>query len=180
MEKAKIEANIANMQSQAELPDIYFDMDNTLALFSIHGQESIALQGMWSEGYFIGLPVFPEAPAVLQTLIHMGYRVGIVSNCMDTPFCKTEKSLYIKHHFPMIADENVYLLEENGKREQVLPRAHQSILVDDYGVNLHAWYENGGVGIKKSYSGKPRAMPVITSLTDIFTVLWKFNLLPKL
>ena len=45
------------------------------------------------------------------------------------------------------------------------------ILIEDYYVSINDWYEHGGVAIKKSYSGKIRVVPVITSLIDIFYVL---------
>ena len=174
-----IEQNISNMKVSGKLPTIYFDMDNTLVLFSHYGNVDQALEEMWTRNYFSSLPVFPEAPAVLRALINMGYRVCIVTNVIDSPCCRDEKEQFIKFHFPMIPDENVYILEPDERREEVLPDVATSILVDDYGVNIREWYAKGGVGVKKTYSGKCRQIPSIQTIADIFPVLLELNSLPK-
>lgn len=173
-----VKQNIASMQAQKELPTIYFDMDNTLVLFSHYDNVEGALESMWTKNYFSTLPIFPEAPAVLRALVDMGYKVCIVTNTVDTPYCRDEKEQFIKFHLPMIADENVYILEPDERREEVLPDVEKSILVDDYGENIRNWYIKGGVGVKKTYSGKSRPIPTIQTIADIFPLLYKLNSLP--
>lgn len=173
-----VERNIADMQARKELPTIYFDMDNTLVLFSHYDNVDGALENMWTQNYYSTLPAFPEAPAVLQALVTMGYKVCIVTSTIDTPYCRDEKEQFIKYHFPMISSENVYILEPDERREEVLPDVSTSILVDDYGENIRNWYIKGGVGVKKTYSGKPRQVPTMHTIADIFPLLYKLNSLP--
>ena len=54
-----------------------------------------------------------------------------------------------------------------------------SILIDDYYKNIQNFYEQGGIGIKKTYSGKERPIPQVESLVDLFSVLFELNCMKK-
>ena len=46
---------------------------------------------------------------------------------------------------------------------------------EDYYQNICNFYEIGGLGIKKTYSGKQRPIPQVESLVDLFSVLYSLN-----
>ena len=47
---------------------------------------------MYYKGFYKELFCFPEAPAVIENLQRIGFKVKILSSCIDTPYCKAEKS----------------------------------------------------------------------------------------
>lgn len=157
--------------------DIYFDMDNTLALFSIYGLKDQAEKAMYSKGFFKELSIFSEAPYVLENLKNIGFNLYILSSCLDTPFCREEKLGWLNYHLPFIKNENIIFIDNGNNKAEYIKRPKQSILIDDYYVNLSLAYESGIIGIKKSYSGKERPILQISNLIDIFTVLYQLNCL---
>lgn len=154
---------------------ILFDADNTLYQFSTYGKINDSLRRCYTKGFFKNLPIFTEAPTVIENLQRLGLRCGIISAMVDSPFCNTEKRESFAYYFPMIEEKDIYLVPEGTDKTTVVPDVKHAILVDDFHGNINNWYEAGGVAIKKSYSGKPRVVPVITSLIDLFPVLHDLN-----
>ena len=154
---------------------IYLDMDNVLCLFSVFGDEETAVKRMFHKGYYKELQCFPEAPAVIENLQRVGFTVKILSSCVDSPYCKPEKELWIHYHLPSIKDEDIILINVGENKADYIGNPETSILVDDYYKNIQNFYECGGIGIKKTYSGKQRPIPQVESLVDLFSVLYSLN-----
>lgn len=154
---------------------ILFDADNTLYRFSTYGMIAEAKRDMYTKGYFKNLHIFTEAPAVIENLQKMGIRCGIITSVIDSPFCEYEKRQSFSYYFPMVNECDIYICQPGQCKTEVVGDVRDIILVDDYYKNLNDWYKAGGVAIKKSYTGKPRPVPVITSLIDLFSVLLELN-----
>ena len=75
----------------------------------------------------------------------------------------------------MIHDEDIILVPYGERKVDKVDDVKHSILVDDYHKNINDWYLSGGVAIKKSYSGKPRPVPVVSNLIELFPVLRELN-----
>lgn len=179
-DRGLIDSNIRAFQQQGynhSDVNIYFDMDNTLALFSPYGDTETAFRLMHSKGFYKELHCFQEAPAVLENLQNLGYNVFILSSCIESPYCKEEKSLWVDFHLPFIKKENVILIPNGTPKSEYIPNPERSILVDDFYSNLVDIYRSGGIGVKKTYTGKERPIPQVQSLVDIFGVLNFLNCL---
>lgn len=153
---------------------LLFDADNTLYLFSIHGKEDDALTQHLNKGYYHNLPIFMEAPDVVRNLQKFGIRVGICTK-YPTENIKAEKLESFKYHFPTIREEDMIFVPQDDNKFDYIKDVKHTILVDDYHGNITSYYEAGGVAIKKSYSGKERPVPVVTSLIDLFPLLHSLN-----
>lgn len=156
--------------------NVLFDADNTLYLFSQHGHDKEVARVCHNRGFFKSLPIFSEAPYVIENLQKFGIRVGIASTYSDG-YSYDEKIQSYHFHFPMVNDRDIYLIPSGTSKADFVEDIEHTILVDDYYVNINDWYAKGGVAIKKSYSGKPRPVPVVCSLIDIFYELRKLNFL---
>lgn len=178
----RIQENIEKFKTQQYKPEdvtIYFDMDNTLCLWSPFGNTEFALKQMYSKGFYRELMCFSEAPAVIENLQKIGFKVKILSACIDSPYCRPEKKAWINYHIPTIKDEDIILVDVGENKANYIDNIQQSILVDDYCQNLIDFYEAGGIGIKKTYSGKQRVILQVESLVDIFSILYKLNCLNR-
>ena len=158
---------------------IYFDMDNTLAIFSYFGNDEEALKKANRKGFYRNLACFEEAPAVIEVLQKIGFKVKILSVYLDTKYCKDEKVSWIEYHIPSIDLKDIVLVPKGDKKTDYVDDINHSILVDDYYANLMTWMEEGGLAIKKTFSGKERPIPQVNNLTDIFKILYDLGLLSK-
>lgn len=156
---------------------IIFDMDNTLCLYSRDGDDATALKLMWSKNFYKNLPCFQEAPATIELLQKMGFKVKILSSCIDSKYCKKEKKDWLHYHLPSIKDEDVILIDNGENKADYIKDITTCILVDDYYKNLMNWYDAGGVAIKKTYSGKERPIPQVSSLVEIVGILWDLEVI---
>ena len=156
---------------------ILFDADNTLYHYSTYKRVEESKREMYYKGFYHNLPVYPEAPVVVENLQRFGLTVGILSATIDSPFCRPEKLASFAYHFPTISPDNIFLCEQGIDKSTVVGDVRHTILVDDYHGNINQWYQAGGVAIKKSYSGKKRPVPVVTSLVDLFYVLHTLNVI---
>jgi len=176
-ENQKIVELFKSKNLKPEEVTIFFDMDNTLCLFSVYGKEQESLIKMYSQGFYRNLQCFSEAPYVVETLQKIGFHIKILSACIETPFVKKEKYDWIKYHFPTIQDEDIILVPANTPKSTYITDIEHSILVDDFGVNIQDVYDAGGIGIKKSYSQKERDVLQIHNLIEIFAILHQLNCL---
>lgn len=156
---------------------IFFDMDNTLAIFSYNGDDETALKKASKKNYYRNLECFEEAASTIETLQMIGFKVKILSVYLDTAYCKKEKLAWCEYHIPTINKEDIILVPKGGVKTDYVEDIKHSILVDDYYVNLMNWMELGGLAIKKTHSGKERPIPQVNSLIEIFKVLYDLNLL---
>lgn len=156
---------------------IYFDMDNTLAIFSYFGNDEEALKKANRKGFYRNLQCFEEAPAVIEVLQKIGFKVKILSVYLDTEYCKDEKIAWIEYHIPTIHPNDIVLVPKGDKKTDYVEDIEHSILVDDYFGNLITWMEAGGLAIKKTFSGKERPIPQVINLTEIFKILFDLGLL---
>lgn len=154
---------------------LMFDADNTLYKFSTYTKEDIAVRDAYTKGFYKNLSVFPEAPIVVENLQRLGIPCGIITGSVNSPWCKPEKMESFHYYFPMIPDNDIFILDADVKKTSVVSDIEHTILIDDYYGNICEWYAAGGLAIKKSYSGKSRPVPVITSLIDLFSVLHELN-----
>lgn len=151
---------------------VLFDADNTLYKFNNYSQIQDSLSNCFNPGFYKNLPVFPEAPDVINALIRMGVKCGIISALINSPYCEPEKRKSFQYHFPMINEDMIYLVPFNESKVNLVQDIKHTILVDDYHVNINEWYNNGGVAIKKSYNSfKQRCLPTVHSLIELFPTL---------
>lgn len=151
---------------------IYYDMDNTIALFSKKGQDKEALKNMMNEGYFKNLPVMDGAIETLQTLQQQGYQVFILSACVDSKYCESEKNLFLDKYFPFIDKEHrIFTKIGENKVSKIKTDICKSLLVDDYSKNLQDWANAGGIAIKKRSSNKRKYQYIVRNHQDIFNIL---------
>lgn len=158
-----------------EETNIFFDMDNTIFKYSVDRNDALSLKLQNFRGFFKNLEPFEEAPSVLAALVSLGYKVYILSSCMNDTYCMQEKRESLRKHFPFLEDENiVFVMNGQNKAEEIAKRGisvKDSILVDDYHVNLENWIRGGGAAIKKTYSGKKRDIPQVVDLRELFSIL---------
>lgn len=156
---------------------IFYDMDNTLALFSIKGQEGESLEKMFEKGFFRNLPVLENAVIALKVLVKSGFDVRILSACVDSPFCKREKMEWLEEHFSFIPKDKIHLMEVGQNKAEVMKAQGVPVtgtyLVDDYSKNLHQWADNGGIPVKKRFSEKNGWEFLVRNHLDIFEILFK-------
>ena len=172
---------IAALQNEARIKsldkkdiNIFFDMDNTLFKYSVNHNDVLSLKLQNFEGFFENLEPFKEGPAVLKALIDEGYNVYILSSCCNDTYCMKEKRASLKKHFPFIPDDQIILvMNGQNKAEQIALRGidvQSSVLVDDYYVNIVNWIAQGGMGIKKTFSGKKREIPQVSDLRELLDI----------
>ena len=156
-------------------PTIFYDMDNTLALFSIKGSEDEALEEMFEKGFFRNLPVLENAVIALKALQMMGFDVRILSACVDSPYCKAEKIEWLEEHFPFVPKEKIHLMEVGQNKAEIIQNqglaVYGNYLVDDYSKNLHQWADYGGIPVKKRFSNKNGWENVVRNHLDIFEIV---------
>lgn len=155
--------------------NIFFDMDNTLYIYSTESNDLASLKIQHNPGFFANLELCDkESPAVLAELIKMGYKVYILSACCSEAV-KADKRAALAKHFPFLTDEQIiFTMNGENKAEKIQERGidlKKSILVDDYCVNLFAWMEKGGLAIKKTFSNKKRNIPQIHIFEELFGIL---------
>ena len=107
---------------------ILFDMDNTLCLYSRDGDDATALKLMWNKNYYKNLPCFQEAPATIELLQKMGFKIKILSACIKSKYCKKEKLDWIHYHLPSINDEDIILIENGENKADYIDNIENCIL----------------------------------------------------
>lgn len=155
---------------------IYYDMDNTLALFSVKGEENQALEQMYEKGYFAKLPILDNAMETLASLMWDGYDVYILSACINSPHCKNDKMKWLEKYFNFIPKENIILCEVGENKAEIIGNVENCILVDDYHKNLLEWKRAGGIAVKKRSSDKAGYEYMVKDHMDIFDILEEMGL----
>ena len=162
--------------------NIFFDIDNTLALFSQKGGDAHACKMMHAKGFYETLPIFHCVEDTLMYLTRLGANIWILSAYPirenNDHSAKEEKNKWLDKHLPFIPNERRLLIPLGTNKAEIIDSVcdrNTVIFIDDYGQNIIHAYESGIVGIKKTYSGKRRPCPQIQDFYDIFKILKKLK-----
>jgi 5'(3')-deoxyribonucleotidase len=133
--------------------NLFVDMDGTIAKF-YHNKK--CLEKMYEENYFANLPLYSIARQINEfAKKDTCVEVYILSACINSPHCESEKVAWLMKNMPNIKPQN-YLFTKVGENKVV--KAINStkeffeitnILLDDYTKNLTEWNETEScVGVK--------------------------------
>ena len=142
-------------------PIVYLDMDGVLADFfgewakldgkdhykDIENKEAALQMVREHPSFWVDLPLLPNAKNLIRTVVeHFGeYRV-CTKPLEGDPRCKLGKMQWIKDNLSDMPPVEIIITEDKSK--YATPEGTPAILVDDYGVNINAWRNAGGIGIK--------------------------------
>ena len=154
---------------------IFYDIDNTLAIFSTKNQEGESLERMFEKGFFLNLKPMEQIQEVLAGLMYGGHEVYLLSACIDSPYCKPEKKKWIKKYLPFIPEENIFLVPVGTNKAEAIGNVTGTILVDDYKKNLQQWQQAGGIPVKKRISQKEGWEYIIRDHNEIFSIIKKLS-----
>ena len=159
---------IASLTEAMELnpnTEIYIDMDGVLADFfgewakimkvdhfsQINKKHSIddALQKIRdTEDFWLNLPLLPQAKDLLGLVKKVKGRYFICSSPLaDDPKSEPHKREWIKNNLSFFPPQDVYITHNKPKYAKN-DDGSSNILIDDYGVNINAWENAGGIGFK--------------------------------
>jgi len=149
---------------------LIFDMDGTLADFEGAG----GLAKMEQQGFFKNLKPYPKTIATLKRLYKAGNQVYILSACIGTDYCESEKMEWIDRYLPFLPKENILLVPYGTVKAKAFAKAYKTkitrndVLFDDYKVNLKEWLQAGGSVVKCGKSYKPnREYPQMVKFANI-------------
>lgn len=156
--------------------NLYFDMDGVLADLG-KSLDCNNMGMMYKKGFFRNLEVIGNPNATFQLLQELGYNVYILSTAVKSKFCKQEKIDWIKEYCPSILEENIIICYTgDNKANFVKTPISESILVDDYKVNLVNWIKAGGKVIKYGRIWKnTRPYPQATDHFQIVPIVESLN-----
>ena len=108
-----------SMNYKPEDITLYFDMDNVMCLFSVFGDEDIAVKRMFHKGYFKELQCFPEVPAVIENLQRIGFKVKVLSSCIDRLLHKCYIAWYQENYPEVIniLNKQKFLIKGENKND---------------------------------------------------------------
>lgn len=143
--------------ARQERPRIYLDQDGVMADFdgafpAVFGLDhrSMADDAMWERinghaTFFLDLPPMPGAVAFFRSIEHLG--PTILTACPKSNYAHVagQKRAWIRKHLSATVPVLPVL---GGRHKPLFMHAPGDILVDDWGKNIAAWQEAGGVGIK--------------------------------
>lgn len=116
---------------------IFFDMDGTLAKFN----DDKHLPIMHEKGVFRNLKPYALAEYV-NTLASKQDNIYILSACVLSPYCRTEKIEWCKQYLPNIPLDHIILVDVGTNKAQAVDNIvgnEQALLVDDYSRNIYEW-----------------------------------------
>ena len=144
---------------------IYVDMDGVLADFfgewakvmnvkhfsQISKQHDIgdALQTIRdTDDFWLKLPMLPQAKQLLSLIQKVKGEYYICSSPLaDDPRSEPHKREWIKKNLKSFLPKDIYITH-NKPQFAKNKDGSSNILIDDYGVNINAWEEAGGIGFK--------------------------------
>ena len=164
----KIKNNIKGIEKK-DL-NIFYDMDNCIALFSIKGKEEISLEKMFEKGFFSSLKPLDDGIETITKLREKGFNIFILSACISEQ-CRQDKITWIEKYLPTFPKENVILCDVGQNKADIIKSKgidiKKSILIDDYGKNIKEWISARGLAIKKTFSNKKRNILTIHKHDEI-------------
>ena len=141
---------------------IYVDMDGVLADFfgewaKAMGKDSFrdiedpanAIKKIKTvDDFWLNLPMLPQAKELLSLIKKVKGSYYICSSPLaDDPRSEPHKREWVKKNLDFFLPKKVYITHNKpqfAKNNDGSP----NILIDDYGVNINAWEEAGGIGFK--------------------------------
>ena len=161
---------------------IFFDLDNTIYLFSEWGKDKEAVEESMKEGYYYKLPIFPGAAAFMKFLLSICNNVYILSKYPRTG-ADIEKIKSIERDMPFFPKDHIILIPLHVDKGEVINSicdTSRAIIIDDYYENIIDAYNHGIIGIKKTFSEKKRPVHQIHEFYELLFVLKKLNIEMKI
>lgn len=158
-------------------PRVYLDMDGVLADFfgewsrisgvdhykDIDDIEAKLQLVREHPTFWTDLPVLPGAKELIATVIKNYGEYRICTKPLEgDPRCKPGKIQWIKDHLSDMPPKEIIVVSDKSKF--ALTDGNPNILVDDYGKNIEAWRNAGGIAIKYSESSHKPALELLKKL----------------
>lgn len=122
----------------------YFDMDGTLCEWKPVRDFSV----LYQPGYFLNLKPQENVVNLLLSLLDRGYSISILSAILGTQQ-EAEKRIWLGRVFGDRRPEIKTIFVPNGANKgKYVSVSPETILLDDYSLNLLKWREAGGAAIK--------------------------------
>ena len=133
--------------------NLFCDMDGTLAKFYY---KKNCLEKMYEQGYFENLPLYAIAKhindfASKDTCVN----VYILSACVNSKYCESEKVAWLLRNMPNIAPTNFIFTRVGESKVKIAQglvenfNESTNILLDDYTLNLDIWEKTDNcIGVK--------------------------------
>lgn len=154
------------------MKQLYFDMDGVLAYFD--RQPNALNRFITEEGFFQKL----EPTALAIKLNELLGKDEQFRNCVHilsaspTSRADIDKTLWLYEHLPNLKSENIHIIRGGkGADERKAQYANSdSILLDDYSMNLKTWESFGGKGIKVLNGSNGKRIKWLKETLDITTI----------
>lgn len=122
----------------------YFDIDGTLGRWYKDGR-GYSLEEIIAEEthYFRDIEEHPMMIMLAKTLDEMGHTVCVLSASAEST--KEDKRYWVREHLPFVKEENIFFAplkdgeHGNVKKSDYVIDAENSVLIDDWWVNLKEW-----------------------------------------
>jgi len=151
--------------------DIYCDSDG--GLFDFEGQVRAIDRFDKEVGFFERLSPFNENILAIKILIKKGANVHILSASPNEQADSDKLKAYARH-LPELSREQIILCRLGEDKSKFVKDIENSILFDDYSVNLIKWKANGGLVVKvvNTYDNEigshtKHNIPYVHSLLDL-------------
>jgi len=162
---------------------LFIDMDDTVVDFGSNIPNIKEL--MVQEHYFERLQPLPFLHEVNKLASMCPENIYILSACLDTPYCKREKILWLKKYLPAVDKNNVIFTDNIHTKPKYLAKFHNiiinqyDILIDDFTKNVVAWQEAGGTAIKFKNSFNTHHPEhhkyIISNYSELFDIIEKIG-----
>lgn len=125
--------------------NLFLDMDGTLAKFYANPNY---MEKMFEPNYFATLKPYAIVNTIKEIISKMPIvKIIVLSACVDTEYCETEKEMWLDRYLPEIPQENRAFCKVGDNKTDLakllVNKDDINILLDDYSVNLEQWQEQG-------------------------------------
>lgn len=142
--------------------EIYVDMDGVLADFfgewakamgkdnfrDIENPANAIKKIKTVDDFWLNLPMLPQAKQLLLLVKKVKGRYKICTSPLaDDPRSEPHKRQWVKDNLDFFPPDEV-IVTHNKPQFATQEDGTPNILIDDYGVNINAWEEAGGIGFK--------------------------------
>lgn len=170
--KSDINENISDTK-----PVIYLDMDGVLADFfgewakldgknhykDINDKEAALQLIREHPSFWLDLPLLEHAKELIRTVVnHYGEYYICTKPLKGDSRCKQDKMQWIRTHLSDMPPAKVIIT--NNKSKYATQNGVPAVLVDDYGVNINAWRNAGGIGLKYEPKSSGEIQKILVSL----------------
>lgn len=146
------------------MPRLFLDLDGVMAdfdgsfkatwpdepLYPVGTGDSISKKRMWQliysvPDFFATLPVMPGALDFFHEIRYL--KPIILTSCPASNYegVAQQKHYWVRKH---LGDEVLVLPVYESKSKPVFLQHHGDVLIDDWGKNINAWNDAGGIGLK--------------------------------